>query len=322
MNNQERHKVGVCYNEKGHEAAVKLGHKLVSGAKKEKRVNKCVNFVKENPESIIYCARGGMRSEIVQDWIKKYSSKLVPRLKGGYKALRNYMIEQLQPENQTSNIITLGVYTGSGKTILLNKLENSLDLEGLANHRGSGFGNYIDKQPTPINFENNLATQLIKHRESRFEYLIIEHESNHIGRIFISKPLFEYFKNSPLVIMDVPIDKRVEITYKEYVIDSQRNYKNRYGNKNGLKKWFNFILDSFKKVKERLGGVKFKQLTDILKNAYENGKKEKHKKWIKGLLENYYDPMYEHHIEKIKRDVIFRGSYKEVLEFLKSKYEC
>ncbi|TYB30764.1 MAG: tRNA 2-selenouridine(34) synthase MnmH, partial [Candidatus Mcinerneyibacterium aminivorans] len=308
MNNEERHKVGKCYSEKGHCAAVKLGNRLVSGEIKEKRLEDWENFIKKNPNSVIYCLRGGLRSKIVQSWIEQRTGKMVPRLEGGFKALRNYMIEQLQPKNQDGEVITLGGYTGSGKTILLNRLENSIDLEGLANHRGSGFGNYINPQPTPINFENRLATELIKHWHNGYDHLIIEDESKHIGRLFIPKPIFEYFTSSPLVILETPIETRVDLTFNEYVIQSQKNYISEFGEKEGLDRWYDFISNSFDKIKRKLGGKRHDELTDLFHRAFKKQINENifdmHKKWIKALLQEYYDPMYEHHMEKTDREII------------------
>ena len=322
MNNEERHKVGLCYSEKGHDAAVELGHKLVSGKLKEKRIEKWAKFIEKNPKSILFCARGGLRSEISQKWIYNHTNKRVPRLKGGFKAFRNYFIENLKPENIDLNFITLSGYTGSGKTILLNKLNNSIDLEGIANHRGSGFGNYINPQPSPVNFENNLSAEIIRMQNKDYKNIIIEDESRHIGRIFIRKSLFEYFSKSSILLLEVSLEKRVDNIFDEYVIHSQKKYIDCFGKKEGLNKWFQFIKNSFDSVKKRLGGVRYKNLTSTLEKAYDLQRRKNdfnlHKDWIKGLLENYYDPLYDHHLNNLKREILFKGNFNEVLNFIKS----
>ena len=81
----------------------------------------------------------------------------VPRLEGGYKAFRSYLMEQLDPQLISAEPISVGGRTGSGKTLLLGGLKNVVDLEAIANHRGSSFGRFISKQPTQIDFENQLA---------------------------------------------------------------------------------------------------------------------------------------------------------------------
>ncbi|MDZ4956979.1 tRNA 2-selenouridine(34) synthase MnmH, partial [Clostridium perfringens] len=169
LNNEERHIIGICYKEKGNEEATKLGYKLVSGKIKDERVNSWVTFIKDNPNAMLYCFRGGSRSRIAQEWITDALDREIYRLEGGYKAFRNYLIDSLAPENQSYKPIILTGFTGSGKTIILNKLKNSIDLEGLANHRGSSFGAHITPQPSQIDFENKLAYSLIKHKEKAFK---------------------------------------------------------------------------------------------------------------------------------------------------------
>ena len=87
--------------------------------------------------------------------------------------------------------LILGGRTGSGKTLLIHQLENSIDLEGLANHRGSSFGEFTTAQPSQIDFENELAYALIKHDAMNKGVLIVEDESRNIGRINIPKPIFD-----------------------------------------------------------------------------------------------------------------------------------
>src|SRR6056297_1219194 len=323
MNNEERHKVGLCYSEKGHDAAVELGHKLVSGKLKEKRIEKWAKFIEKNPTSILFCARGGLRSEISQKWIYNHTNKKVPRLKGGFKAFRNYFIENIKPENIDLDFITLSGYTGSGKTILLNKLNNSIDLEGIANHRGSGFGNYINPQPSPINFENNLSSKIIKMQNKKYKNVIIEDESRHIGRIFIRKSLFEYFSKSPILLLEVPLGKRVDNIFEEYVIQSKKKYIDYFRKNKELNKWYKVKKNRFDNVKKRLGGVRYKNLTSTLKKAYDlqirKNDFELHKDWIKGLLEKYYDPLYDHHLNNLKREILFKGNFNEVLKFVKNQ---
>ena len=156
LDNEERHIIGICYKEKGNEEATKLGYKLVSGKVKEDRLNSWIEFIKSNPSTMLYCFRGGSRSRIAQEWITDALGKEIYRLEGGYKAFRNYLISSLSIENQNYKPIVLTGFTGSGKTIVLKEIENSIDLEGIANHRGSSFGAHANPQPTQINFENNL----------------------------------------------------------------------------------------------------------------------------------------------------------------------
>jgi tRNA 2-selenouridine synthase len=165
MNDEERHLVGTRYKEEGNTEAVKLGHMLVSGALKEERIAAWLTFIASNPKAMLYCFRGGQRSQISQEWITQSSREIV-RLKGGYKAFRNYLMEETERSVEHFQPIVLGGRTGSGKTILLNKIANTIDLEKLANHRGSSFGRDILSQPTQIDFENSLAYALIQKLEA------------------------------------------------------------------------------------------------------------------------------------------------------------
>ncbi|MEN8255915.1 MAG: tRNA 2-selenouridine(34) synthase MnmH, partial [Verrucomicrobiota bacterium] len=157
MNNEERHLVGIRYKEKGNAAAVKLGHELVGGEVKQERIAAWAEQIKHRPDTMLYCFRGGQRSKISQQWIAEETGTVIPRLEGGYKAFRNYLLEQLDPANQNPVPVILGGRTGTGKTILLQQLENAVDLEAIANHRGSSFGRFTTPQPCPIDFENSLA---------------------------------------------------------------------------------------------------------------------------------------------------------------------
>lgn len=323
MTDEERHLVGICYKENGNEEATKLGHKLVSGEIKETRLNSWKKFIDENPKAMIYCFRGGSRSSISQEWISKYRNHEIIKLEGGYKAFRNYLINQLDPSTQTSKPVILSGFTGTGKTILLNEFENSIDLEGIANHRGSTFGRYSTPQPTQINFENNLAYKLIQYREKDYSHMILEDEGGHIGTNFLPKPLAAYFNTGDLVILDASIEERIQLTLQEYVINSQLEYIKKYGDEAlGLNEWFNYLSDSITRVKKRLGLGRFNQIYSYFEKAYSNqlstGSYEMHKDWISFFLTDYYDPMYQYQLDKTDKKILFRGSSSEVTNYLKT----
>lgn len=322
MNNEERHQVGICYKEKGSEDAVKLGYELVSGEIRQARIEAWISFLEANPQCMIYCFRGGMRSKISQEWIFEETGKMISRLEGGYKAFRNYLISALDPLEQKAIPILLGGYTGSGKTRLLKNLDSFIDLEGIANHRGSSFGGYITPQPNQINFENNLAQVLIKLKHKDYKHMLLEDEGSHIGRCFIPKPIFEYFNRGSLVILDVSIEERVANTLKEYVIDSQADYIKEFGQKIGLEEWYTYISTSISKLKKRLGADRFSIVSDLLHNSYKEqlikSNVSPHESWIEILLKEYYDPMYQYQIQNNTKKILFKGNTEEVLEYFKN----
>lgn len=322
MATEERHLVGTCYKEKGQEAAITLGHSLVSGEVKANRVAKWVEFIEKHPNTVIFCFRGGLRSKITQEWIFEATGKWVPRIEGGYKAFRHYMLENLESPAQTLPLYILGGHTGSGKTILLKKLQNAIDLEGLAHHRGSSFGNFLEPQPTQINFENSLATALIKKKAEGAKFLIMEDEGKHIGRTYMPKEFLEYFTNGKLVILEAPLKERMEITFQEYVVLSQQHYCNTLGETEGMQAWETYILTSFKKIKNRLGGERYQDIVDLFNAAIEvqalGYSIENHKLWIEILLSEYYDKMYAHQIATTTKEIVFKGSEAEVFNFFTS----
>ncbi|MPW25721.1 tRNA 2-selenouridine(34) synthase MnmH [Alkalibaculum sp. M08DMB] len=320
MNNEDRHEVGICYKEKGNEEAVKLGHRLVSGKTKESRIEAWVSYLTLYPESLLYCFRGGQRSQISQQWILDNTGIVIPRLKGGYKSFRNYLIDALRPAAQKSKPIILGGYTGSGKTILLKKLKNSIDLEDIANHRGSSFGKFTSPQPTQINFENNLAYALIQHKSSEYRHMILEDEGRNIGKCFFPKDLAEHFNSGPVIVLEAPLQERIKLTLDEYVLQAQSQFLEIFGHDTGLEKWHLSISKSINKIKKRLGLERYSAVVTALNSAYADqlntGKHDKHNAWIKILLQGYYDPMYLHQLEKKSNKIAFKGNALEVLQYL------
>ncbi len=321
MTEQERHVVGIKYKEAGNEKATELGYNLVSGDIKESRVEAWKAYIQANPDALLYCFRGGSRSRISQEWLKEIGIDIT-RLEGGYKAFRSYLLEHIQNPNFSATPITLGGHTGSGKTKVIYQLKNAIDLEGIAHHRGSSFGHYIDDQPQQIDFENRLAYDLIQFEEKGLKHLVIEDESRNIGKCFIDRSLLSYFRSGKMVILEVPFEERVFNTLKEYVIDSQKDYIDRFGHNDGMKAWFTYIANSMERVKKRLGGDRFNEVYEVFNKNYltqlSSGKYASHSEWIGKFLKEYYDPMYEYQMEKSTRDIAFKGNAEEMVAYLNS----
>ena len=316
INDEERHEIGICYKKHGNNEAVKLGHKLVGGMVKEERVKAWSDFIKANSDAKLFCFRGGERSKISQEWLSQ-SGNDITRFKGGYKAFRSYLMNEIEASCTHFKPIILGGRTGSGKTILLKTLENSIDLEGLANHRGSSFGRKTTPQPSQINFENDMAYDLIQKLDKGLKYLVFEDEGNRIGSICIPKSFADYLSEAPLIILETPIEQRIEITFNEYVIEAQKMYGNN------LDEWKDEILSAMHRIKKRLGSQRHKEVCDTFENAFDeqiqSSSLKAHKEWIETLLSEYYDPMYDYQIQKRCQQVEFRGSSKEIIEYLANK---
>jgi len=324
MNDEERRLVGIMYKEKGNAAAVKLGHQLVSGDIKTARVNAWNDFIRAHPDAKLYCFRGGQRSQISQEWISQSGREII-RLKGGYKAFRSYLMNETERAITRFRPLVLGGRTGSGKTVLLHALNHAIDLEGLANHRGSSFGRTLVPQPTQIDFENALAYALIQKLETGYKTLVFEDEGRGVGRVYLPRILSDYLSEAPLIILDTPLNRRVEITFEEYVSGAQMKYREAFGEE-GVRKWVEDMHAAMQRIQRRLGGLRYRVLTDIFEEASaiqrRNGSLEGFKPWIVYLLEEYYDPMYDYQIQKRTDRILFRGDHEEVLGYLKSTAEA
>lgn len=117
MNDQERTDIGIRYKDSGQDEAIKLGQKLIQGEVKSERVDNWAQYIKQYPEGVLYCFRGGMRSKITQQWIYDKTGVVYPRVKGGYKAMRRFLIDELEVSSQCIEPIILSGRTGIGKTL-------------------------------------------------------------------------------------------------------------------------------------------------------------------------------------------------------------
>lgn len=315
INDEERHLIGIRYKEAGNEKAVELGYELVDGKKQQERTQSWLNFMSLNPDALLYCFRGGQRSGISQKWIEE-SGHDITRLEGGYKAFRNYLMHEIEESVHRFKPIVLGGRTGSGKTILLKKMNNTIDLEGLSNHRGSAFGKKTTEQPTQINFENTLAYKLVEKLEQGFKHLVFEDEGSYIGTVHIPKTLASYLLPAPRVILQTSMQERIEITVEEYMIDAQKTYEGE----DAILRWKEDFQASIDRIKKRLGSEKHKEISTLFSTAFDKQMKDdsfdSYGGLVEYLLREYYDPMYDYQIDKNPEQVVFRGSQEEVIQYL------
>ena len=320
LEDKERHLVGTKYKQEGNAAAVKLAEELIQTEGQNLRIQKWREYLQKNPNALLYCFRGGQRSGISQAWLKE-SGIDITRLKGGYKAFRSYLMEESLKISADAKTLILGGRTGSGKTILLQNLENMIDLEKLAHHRGSSFGSFATSQPSQIDFENNLAYKLIQYHDKELKHLVIEHESQNIGRSFMPKQVYENLMDGELIILETSLEARVEITFNEYITEALKKYTFVY-EEDALVKWAKDSKINLDKMRKRLGNEKYIELKNIFEDALlhhlRTGDKEQYKIFIEKLLVEYYDPMYDYQLLKTKIPIVFRGNEGEILEFIHS----
>jgi tRNA 2-selenouridine synthase len=261
---EERKVVGTTYKQTSREAAIKIGLDLF-GPKMKKMVDEVEQL--NSKTILIYCWRGGMRSAAIA-WLMDLYGFKVYTLIGGYKKFRNHVLDIFKLPFQFK---ILGGYTGSGKTEVLQALkekgESIIDLEFLAKHKGSAFGDIgMPKQPSQEMFENILGVEL---RAISFEQKIIwlEDESQRIGSVNIPNDLWKTMRRSPVYFLDIPFEKRLEHLAEEYgCLDKQR------------------MIDAISRIKERLGGLNAKTAIQLLEEG--NTIESFH------ILLKYYDKYY------------------------------
>ena len=323
MTDIERQKVGTCYKQQGQQAAIELGHQLVSGQTKAERIEAWAAFAKANPDGYLYCFRGGLRSQIVQQWLKSEAGIDYPRVVGGYKAMRTFLLQTTDEAVQACDFVLVGGMTGTGKTEVISQLSNSLDLEAHANHRGSSFGKRATGQPSQIDFENRLAIDLLKRRARGQQQFVLEDESRLIGTCSLPLPLHQGMQQYPLVWLEDSVEGRVERILKDYVIDLAAEFIGEHGEESGFSLFAQRMLQSMDNIQRRLGGERHARLRAILAQALEeqerSGVVDTHRGWIEGLLREYYDPMYVFQRESKASRIEFAGEQEAVLAYLRER---
>lgn len=274
--NDERAKVGTVYKQQSKEKAIELGYKFVN-PKLEYFVSESKKIAKNN-KVVVYCWRGGMRSEAFGELLEK-NGLCVYRIQNGYKAFRNYVLNFFE---KSYNLQIIGGYTGSGKTKILQQLKNKgeqvIDLEHIAKHRGSAFGAYNNlPQPTTEQFENELFWNLKNLQLNKIIWL--EDESLSIGRISIPKAFFQQMRDAYLFFLSVPKPLRAKNLVDEYVADGYEHLKIAIQN-----------------ISKRLGGLKTKETMAMLDN------KDYYSTALNCL--DYYDKYYLKGLEKRAKNMV------------------
>lgn len=319
MTDDERAQVGLCYKRRGQQAAIALGHELVQGEAKASRVQAWADFARNHPEGYLYCFRGGLRSQISQQWLAEAGCDY-PRVIGGYKAMRHYLLQALEASLKQGPLIVLSGQTGCAKTQLLQQVAGAVDLEGMARHRGSAFGKRVGGQPNQIDFENALSIALLRQRHASVHRpVVLEDESHLIGRLVLPDPLLAAMQQAPIALIETALEHRVEHTYENYILDKLQEWQQHAGVDEGFRLFAEELLASLAGLKRRLGGWRHQQLQALMQSAidaHRGGDPLGHKHWIRVMLKEYYDPMYAYQLERKADRVVFRGSYTQVLDYL------
>jgi len=269
FNNEERALVGTCYKQKGKDEAVELGLGIAGP--------KLANFVAHAKMLVpdrqvrVHCWRGGMRSASV-GWLLETAGFNVALLMDGYKGFRHWALSLF---SVAQKIIVLGGMTGSGKTEILRALGNMgeqvLDLEALANHRGSSFG-ALGQLPQPTNeqFWNSVAMEWGKFDRSKL--LWIEAESKRIGVCRIPQEIFAQMEMA--TIIEISRSRQERIAFLVEI----------YGEAD-----INDLIAATKRIYRRLGGVRGKETINFMKEGNSTA--------ASNLILHYYDKTYVYDLE-------------------------
>ncbi|MGO4576366.1 tRNA 2-selenouridine(34) synthase MnmH [Cupriavidus sp. 2TAF22] len=327
MDDAERHQVGLCFREQGQAAALALGHRLVSGEIRAARVAAWAGFARAHPDGYLYCFRGGLRSQIVQQWLNDDAGIACPRVAGGFKAMRTFLIETLDAAAASCGLLMLGGLAGSGKTELITDLVAgegaAIDLEGHARHRGSSFGRRAVAQPTQIDFENGMAIDLLRRRAAGHPALVVEDEGRYIGRRTLPLPFYLAMQAAPLVWLEEPFEARVSRVLDDYVLGLSGEFMAAFGGQAGFAAYAARLREAMAAIAGRLGGVRYARLSALLDQALArqegSGETDMHRAWIAVLLSQYYDPMYAYQREQRESRIVFRGARPAVLAYLRER---
>ncbi len=264
FNDEERKIVGTNYKQLGREHAIMTGLEMV-GPKLAEKVKKLKQLVSSR-KILIHCWRGGMRSNNMA-WLFELAGFEVSVLEGGYKAYRRFIRSQWEEKR---NYIILGGKTGSGKSEILEVLVQQgiqvLDLERIALHRGSAFGNLTNhKQPTTEQFENNLYEEWKDFNAD--EVIWMEDESRAIGKVSLPEILHYHVRNNSVYFIDVPKEFRIRRLVEEYAKFPEER-----------------LAAGVMRISKRLGGLNTKLSIEAIQN----------KDFIKAadILLTYYDKAY------------------------------
>jgi len=215
FDDNERAVVGTRYKKEGRIPAIIEGLKL-TGPSMSQKLELALKVSKEG-KLLVHCWRGGMRSEAMA-WLFSQGDIHTRVLEGGYKAYRNFILESYSEKRK---MIVLGGMTGSSKTHILGYLkglgEQVIDLEGLANHKGSAFGSLGQPpQPTTEQFANNLYTEW-KKLDNNIPFWV-EDESRNIGTVFIPDGMYANMQNTTTIILLMDVKTRMPRLMKEYSV--------------------------------------------------------------------------------------------------------
>lgn len=276
FSNSERAQVGIAYKREGQAAAQWLGMQIVSP-----KMETLMEAIRQRGEELgeaptIFCWRGGMRSRAMATFAA-FSGIPVRRLIGGYRAYRKHVVGTIEPYELKQPVFLLHGMTGVGKTELLRHLEAAglpvLDLERMAGHRGSVFGDIGKGKPANQKMFDARLFETLRRWEDA-PYFLMEAESRRIGNATIPPFLLQAKERAIHIQLSAPLEVRVQRLYEEYVVPY--SWRPDFAEK---------VSAAYVKIAARIPA----QQAKLLKEALHTGD---YRTAITLLLVHYYDPRY------------------------------
>ncbi|WP_457567562.1 tRNA 2-selenouridine(34) synthase MnmH [Desulfurobacterium sp.] len=268
---EEKKVISDIYRTKGEKEARLKAVEIVSP--RIPAIVSAVSEIKKRHENVvIYCWRGGLRSLAVTAFCN-LAGIFVFRLKGGYRAFRKFIFQDMETILKDKQIYVIYGPTGCAKTFVLRNLIKkgipAIDLEGLAGHRGSVFGDIGLRQPSQKMFDAILWAKLRKLKNAQF--ILVEGESKRIGRLFIPEPLWRKMEGGVKIMVELPLSARIEYSMKDYCVG-------RYPAE--------VYLRALNKIKRYLSPSVFAEIESAILTG-------KYREAVKLLMVHYYDRLYD-----------------------------
>lgn len=297
LTNEERVEIGTLYKQTGpHQARVR-GLELT--ARRFPAMVDEIGRAAAGRPILVYCWRGGLRSKTVTSILELTGFRAV-QLKGGYKSYRNHVVAFFEDFRSPGPLVVVHGLTGTGKTAFLLGLKNDhfsvVDLEGLACHRGSAFGELgLSQTLTQKWFESLLWNAFRRLPAGR--PVLVEGESRRIGRVSLPGSLYDVMREGIKVWCEADLSTRVERLIAEY----------------GLPEYRQGMAEALGRIRKKLGGEKFVEISGYL----ERWELEP---FMRELMVSYYDRLY-YKTREWEEDVVialedYAAAEKELEEFI------